>query len=400
MDFPLTKQQRLLVEQVRELGQDKLAPRAAVYDREAKFPFENYADLRELGLLAICVPQKYGGLGSDFQTYCLAAAEMGRYCGATALTYNMHVCTTLWIGDLSDDVPMSGQQREEHETRRREHFRRIVEEGALYAQHNSEGGPGVSVGVPYGTHAQRTDGGWTLTGKKIFASLAGAADYYGVLCTEVKENPGVRDTMYLAVPRDAPGVEVIETWDSVGMRGTASHTIVFEETFVPSSAQLMPPGTYPELADRWPHTFLTLAPTYVGIAQAAYDFTVDYLRGEVGDVSEERRTLPTKQATAAQMFIKLEQTLNLFYRAITDARANPSHQQRLRAYATNYTVMENCNEICRLALRACGGRALSKTLPLERLYRDSSCGVHMRPWTADRCIERLGQGALDGVGGM
>lgn len=392
MDFPLSGRQRSLIEQIRELGREKLAPRAATYDREASFPFENYADLRERGLLALCVTQRYGGMGTDFQTYCLAVAEMGRYCGATALTFNMHACTTLWIGDFSDDIPMSRTQREGHNEYRREHFRRIVEDGAIYAQHNSEGGPGVSVGVPYETRARRTDGGWVVTGRKIFASLAGAADCYGVLCTEVKENADVRDTLYLAVPAEASGVEVLRDWDFIGMRDTASHTILLEEVFVPSSAQLLPPGTYFDLASRWPHTFLTLAPVYVGIAQAAYDFTVKYLRVE--GAPAERRALPTKQAMMAEMFIKLEQTLHLFYRAISDARANPSHRELLRAYAANHTVMENSNEICRLALRACGGRALSKSLPLERLYRDSICGAQMRPWTVDRCIERVGRGTL------
>jgi alkylation response protein AidB-like acyl-CoA dehydrogenase len=395
VDFHLADQQRPLIEQIRELGRKKFAPRAAVYDRESSFPFENYADLHEHGLLALCVPTRYGGMGADFQTYCLVAAEMGRYCSSTALTYNMHTCTTLWIGDLSDDIPMTGSQRVQHVENRREHFRRIVEEGAIYAQHNLEGGPGVSVGMPYETSAQKVDSGWVITGKKVFASLAGAADYYGVLCTKIKENVDVRDTLYLAVPRDAAGVEVVGDWDFIGMRGTVSHTIVLKEVFVPSSAQLLPPGTYFELANRWPHMFLTLAPTYVGIAQAAYDFTVKYLRGEVDDAPAVKlRTSPAKQMIVAEMFIKLEQMLHLFFRAVSDARANPSHQERLRAYAANYTVMENANEICRLALRACGGRALSKALPLERLYRDSCCGVHMRPWTVDRCIERLGQGTL------
>ncbi|HEV8313307.1 MAG TPA: acyl-CoA dehydrogenase family protein, partial [Burkholderiaceae bacterium] len=82
----LTDEQRALIELAARLGREKFAPRAARYDRDASFPFENYDDLREAGLLGICVPKAYGGLGADFTSYALVSAEIGRHCGATALT--------------------------------------------------------------------------------------------------------------------------------------------------------------------------------------------------------------------------------------------------------------------------------------------------------------------------
>ena len=91
---------------------------AAAYDRDAKFPTENYKDLHRTGLLGIAIPKKHGGLGADYQTYAIAAAEIGRYCGATALTWNMHVCSTLWSGPLADDLDMDAETRAEHERRR------------------------------------------------------------------------------------------------------------------------------------------------------------------------------------------------------------------------------------------------------------------------------------------
>src|SRR6185436_2287755 len=130
--FRLTDLQRHLLEQVRALGLQKFAPRAAQYDRDATFPFENYADLRDAGLLAVCVPVAYGGLGADYPTYMLLAAEMGRHCGATALTFNMHVCSTLWSGLLADDLDMTEAERAQHEANRRVHFGRIVGDGAIY----------------------------------------------------------------------------------------------------------------------------------------------------------------------------------------------------------------------------------------------------------------------------
>ena len=103
---------------------------------------------------------------------------------------------------------------------------------------------------------------------------------------------------------------------------------------------------------------------------------------------------PTKQMALAEMHIKLEQTRALFMRALSDAKVDPSKNERLRAYAAQYTIMENANDLCRLAIRTCGGQSMLKSLPLERLYRDSRCGALMLPWTAELCLERIGREAL------
>lgn len=387
--------QEELIALANRLGREKFAPRAAKYDREASFPFENYDDMRKTGLLRLCVPEAYGGLGADFETYCLVSAEIGRWCGATALTFNMHACSALWTGPLADDLEMSAAERAELETLRKEHYRRVVEDGAIYAQPFSEGSAAAAGKAPFGTVAAKVEGGWLINGKKIFASLSGAADYYGVLCTEDKPERSMRDTLYIAVPKDAQGLTIVGDWDPLGMRGTVSRTLVMKDVFVPDNAQLMPRGLYFKAAMSWPHMFLTLAPTYVGIGQAAYDFTVQYLRGEVpGQPPVKRRMYPTKQIAVAEMYIKLQQTRALFERTIAEAKVNPSKEERLRCYATQYTIMENANEICRLAIRTCGGQSMLKSLPLERMYRDSRCGSLMLPWTAELCLDRLGRETL------
>lgn len=390
----VNEQQAKLIAKVRKLGPG-FAARAERYDAEASFPFENYEELRRDGLLGLCVPQQYGGLGADFSTYCLVSAEMGRWCGATALTFNMHACSALWTGRLADDLDMSAEERAEHETHRQLHYRRIVEEGAVYAQPFSEGSAAAAGKAPFGTLAAKVDGGWRLNGKKIFASLSGAADYYGVLCTEDKAVRSMRDTLYLAVPAEAEGVSVTGPWDPLGMRATVSRTLLLENVFVPDEAALLPRGVYYQAASRWPHMFMTLAPTYMGLAQAAYDFTIAYLRGEVeGTGGIKRRMYPTKQIAVAEMFVKLQQTWALFRQAIEEAKCDPSKIERLRAYAAQFTIMENANDLCRLAIRTCGGQSMLKSLPLERLYRDSRCGALMLPWTAELCLDRIGREAL------
>jgi alkylation response protein AidB-like acyl-CoA dehydrogenase len=386
-----------LIGQARRFGRRVLAPRAAQHDRDATFPIENFRDMHGEGLLAICIPKANGGLGADFQTYSLAAAELGRYCGATALSWNMHVCSTLWSGALADDLPMTPQDRALHEKRRHLHYRRIIDDGAIYAQPFSEGGAAAAGAVAFGTEARPVAGGFIVNGKKIFASLSGAANYYGVLCTERVEGEAAsrRNTLYLAVPANAEGVSVVGDWDPLGMRGTVSRTLLFKDVFVPEDEMLMPHGVYFQAASRWPHMFLTLSPTYMGLAQAAYDFTIAYLRGEVlGTPPVKRRMFPTKQIAVAEMRVALEQTKALWFQAITEARPNPSKEQVLRAYAAQHTVMENANAIAAKAIRTCGGQAMLKSLPLERIYRDSRCGSLMLPWTAEICLDRIGREAL------
>ena len=395
--FGLTEQEIELTATARRLGSEIFAARASAYDVDARFPTENYADLRDAGLLAVCVPAEYGGLGASYRAYALTAAEVGRYCGATALTWNMHVCSCLWTGRLADEIDMQVDERTEHNARRAKHYARIVNDGAIYSQPFSEGSSAASGAVPFATAAKRENDGWRINGRKIFASLSGHADYYGILCTETDDQGSLsrRNTLYIAVSEAAQGVSIIGDWDPLGMRGTVSRTLILEDVFVAEDEALMPAGIYYQAAVRSPHMFLTLTPTYVGIAQAAVDFTVRYLRGEVpGQKGEKRRSSAVKQGNMAHMQIMLEQTKALWFQVISEACVDPTREQVLRAYAAQYTVMENANELCQLAIRTCGGQSMLKSFPLERLYRDSRCGSLMLPWTADICLERIGHDAL------
>src|ERR1043166_2228106 len=174
-----------LIAQARRFGARVLAPRATQHDRDATFPIENFRDMDGAGLLGICIPKEDGGLGADFRTYSLAAAALGRSVGPAA--------------------------RAAHLNGPRLHYRRILDDGAIYSQPFSEGGAAAGGGVAFGTEARPAAGGFVVTGKKIFASLSGAADYYGVLCTERGEGEAAsrRNTLYLAIPANAPGVEVV-----------------------------------------------------------------------------------------------------------------------------------------------------------------------------------------------
>lgn len=104
--FGLNDFQAELIAKSRRFGQQYLAPRVAQHDRDATFLIENFGDMHPEGLLGICIPKSSGGVGADYKTYALCASELGRYCGATALSWNMHICSTLWSGPISDEMEM------------------------------------------------------------------------------------------------------------------------------------------------------------------------------------------------------------------------------------------------------------------------------------------------------
>ncbi|MFZ4717840.1 MAG: acyl-CoA dehydrogenase family protein, partial [Ilumatobacteraceae bacterium] len=165
---------------VRAMG-PAMKERAVKYDLQASFPFENFADFRTNGLLGVCVPTQYGGCGASYADYVRVSEEIGRHCGATGLTFNMHNATMLWTGQVADLLDMTPEQRERHEAIRAAMYRGVIERGDIHSQPFSEGlAPGATSGVA--TKAVPVDGGWLVTGRKIFASLSGAATFYNVTC--------------------------------------------------------------------------------------------------------------------------------------------------------------------------------------------------------------------------
>lgn len=378
-----------LVGRVRELGPE-IAARAVITDLTATFPTENFADFRRVGLLAATVPAMYGGGGASFADYVRVSEEVGRYCGATGLTFNMHNATMLWCGEVADLLDFTPAERERHEEIRAEMFRGVVEDGHIHSQPFSEGlAPGATTGVS--TRAEPVEGGFLVTGRKIFASLSGSATFYNVTC----QVPGEDSIRLLGVPADAEGVSIVDDWDPLGMRGTVSRTLLMDKAFVPAGNEWMPPGAYNQAANRYPWLFLSLCPTYLGLTRGVLDFTGAYLRGEVpGQASGARRDHPVKQAGWATMNLHYEQSRALLHAAIDDATIDPDEDQLATGWAAAVTVMEHAAEVASMAVRVCGGQAMLKTFPLERMYRDARLGSTMLPWSAEVCIERLGRARL------
>jgi alkylation response protein AidB-like acyl-CoA dehydrogenase len=227
MDLRPSSRQRKLIALARRLAHGRFAPRAERCDREAAFPFDDYADLRAEGLLGLCVPERHGGLGADYETYCLVAEQIAQGNASTALTFNMHCLVMLMMGPIADGMAMPADARERHERLRTAKYREVVEDGAFYGQPHSEpvehGETDASLtvgGRRFGTTAQKLEGGYIVSGRKFFVSLGGCAPYYATPTIRLGDEPWIERTLYLQVPKDAPGVSFIGEWDPMGRRGS------------------------------------------------------------------------------------------------------------------------------------------------------------------------------------
>jgi alkylation response protein AidB-like acyl-CoA dehydrogenase len=208
MHLQPSPRQRELIALACRLARERFAPRADRHDRDASFPFDDYADLRTEGLLGLCVPERYGGLGADYETYCLVAEQLAQGNASTALTFNMHCLTMLMMGPIADNMAMHPIVRARHEKLRAAKFREVVEEGAFYGQPHSEpveqGETDTKLGVGgrrFGTTARKVDGGYVVNGRKFFVSLAGCAPYYATPAIRLGDEPWIERTLYLQIPR-------------------------------------------------------------------------------------------------------------------------------------------------------------------------------------------------------
>ena len=400
MDMRPSPRQQELMDRAYKLAVERFAPRAAEYDREATFPTEDYNDLRDAGLLALCVPEQHGGLGAGIETYCLVAEQLAQGNASTSLTYNMHSMTMLMMGPLLKDLELEPEVSQRHEELAARRYREVVEQGVFYGQPHSEpvesgGADQLEVGGRrFGTRAERVADGYIVNGRKFFVSSSGAANYYATPALLMAEGPWEERTLYLSIPRDAAGMEIGGEWDPLGMRATVSRDITLKDVFVPADAEILPPGGFGQLYQRMPHIFLGFGATFLGLMQAAYDFTIAYLTGEIPGAPGNRGESMTGGHALADMLFTLEAARALYYRAVSEARLDPPVESIQRARAAHVQIQRAVVFLTGEAIRICGGRAILKHYPLERYYRDARTMAVMRPWTQDIATQQTWEAAL------
>ncbi len=374
---------------------EKFRERSARYDREGSFPVENFADIKQAGLLGITVPREFGGLGADFLTYTMALEQLARGDGSTALTFNMHNIAAGHIADV-DLSKVTGKRGEKMARFRDWAFEQMARKQKIFASANSEPGIGAHFSKLKSTY-RKTDDGYVLNGTKSFVSMAGYADYYIVAARKEGAAADIPDLSFFAVERDNPGIKIDRIWDTLGMRATCSDIMHLEDVFVPSERLfLASQGLGMLKLAKEPHWVIAgYVGVYLGLCSATFDFMTNYLRNKKIPGSDEsvinREWI---QHRVGELAVTMEATRTVVYDAARRVRDNPGHPDTNTAvHRSKYMVSEFGPYLASQAIRLCGGGSIARRLPLEQFDRDVRCGGLM-PATSDECLLYVGKAAL------
>jgi len=372
LDAAYTDRQSRFVALADELAAT-IAPRAAADDRDNTFPFEDFADLKNAGYLALTVPEADGGMGANLGEFVRAQGRLALGNCATALSSTMSLSTI-------------GREAQFHAWPngiRARVFAGAVQDGATVNSVATEpelGSP--SRGGRPNTSARQVEGGWLINGRKTWSTLSPILTYFLVFAGI----DGKEETGDFLVTRGAPGLSVVETRDSLGMRATGSHDVLLEDVFVPDADVIrlggMRKGADPGASDHRAWGALAVSATYLGVAEAARNTAVQYATDRLPSaLGKPIATLPTVQARIGEIDIALLSARTLLWTTADewDASAGrrdgfPGRVAAAKMVATNAAV-----RVVDLAMRVAGGASLTKDLPLERYYRDVRAGLHNPP---------------------
>jgi acyl-CoA dehydrogenase len=364
-----------LVAWAAEIGA-RIAPYAREHDRDGTFVSEAYDVLADEGYFSLAVPTELGGRGATIRDVAMAQRELAHHCAATALASVMHhhiVLFTAWR--YRRGLPAAEAT-----------LRRVADEGIVLV---STGGADFT--RPRG-EAVKVDGGFEVSGRKIFCSQAPVGDVMSTMFAYDDPEEG-RIVLNMAVPIKVDGVTVLDNWDTLGMRGTGSHDIDVEKVFVPDDKVLArrPYGVLdPPLQAIIANAMPPVTAVYLGVAEAARDHAVAAVK------DTPRAEDPSIQRSVGLM----DNRLRVAGWALEGALAQlgddpePSMENVAAAMAAKREVVLAGMEVCDLALDVAGGKAFYKTSPIEQCYRDIR-GAKFHPFGPEETLIHAGEVALD-----
>jgi alkylation response protein AidB-like acyl-CoA dehydrogenase len=344
------------------------ATRAAHHDRDASFPFENFDQLSEAGLLALTVPAALGGSGAGALDAARVVNIIAKADPSTALVLSMHYIqhlvmarSTRWPGRLSRKLA-------------RETIEGVALINALRVEPDL--GSPARGGLP-ATIARRTETGWRLSGRKIYSTGAPILKWYAVWART--DEPDLRVGLFL-VPAKLPGTRIVETWDHLGLRASGSHDVVFDDVVFPLDHEIdvRTPDQWlvPDFTQATVHAIFVAA-IYDGVARAARDWLIEFLNSRVpSNLGASLATLPRAQEIVGG----IEARLAVNARLIDSFAGDYDDGVVLSASESNIiklTVTNNAVAVVEDALSLTSNHGLTRANPLERHYRDVLCGrVH------------------------
>jgi alkylation response protein AidB-like acyl-CoA dehydrogenase len=327
------------------------AERAADHDSNDKFIAANYADLKSAGLISAGVPVELGGGGAEVRALCDMLRIIAGACGSTGLALSMHthqVAIPAWRWHHQDPArPMVEPL-----------LRRVAEEKIVLL---SSGG---SDWIGGSGKAEKVEGGYRITARKVFSSGAPAGDL--LMTGAISDEDGKQTVLHFGVPLGAPEVTVLDTWRTMGMRGTGSHDIAIDGLFIADDKIPLK-----RKAGEWHPAFQMIATiafpliysVYLGIAESARDIAVD--------IAAKKSVSHRVQSQAGQMDTALaaaRMAHNFMLEAVE--RNAPSAETINNVMIGRRLVEENAIRTVELAMELAGGASFYRKTELERRFRD------------------------------
>jgi alkylation response protein AidB-like acyl-CoA dehydrogenase len=349
-------------------------------DQLNSFPYQNIEDLKEIGYTTLTLPKEFGGEGMTLTDFLLFQEQIAKGCGSTALSIGWHMGTILefaehhhWNIDL---IPLLTEE---------------FLDGALINAAASERNAGSPLrGAKPRTTAVLSEDkkSYIITGEKTFTSASPVLDYFFVTAT--LEDGQVANFL---VPRNIEGVSIRETWDSVALRGTASHDLVLDHVEVP--VNYLNEYSTTESKSRRKGWLLHIPACYLGIAGAARDYAVKFAATYVPtSLDKPIGTLPNMQQQIGEMELKLIASRGFMYSVAKQYEENPDKDFKVKMAAVKTFVTNNAMEIVDLAMRIVGARSTSQQNPLHRYYQNVRAGLHNPPMD-DITFKMLAENALN-----
>jgi short/branched chain acyl-CoA dehydrogenase len=353
VNLDLTKEHELLRQTVRDFAVDRVAPVAEELDREHRFPYELVAEMAELGLMGMTIPEEYGGAGTDTVSYALAVEELTRVDSSVAITVAAHHS----LGTLPIYLFGSDEQK-------REWLPPLASGEKLAAFGLTEPEAGSDAGASR-TRAELRDGEWVINGSKMFITNAGTDITWGVTITAVT---GEDEISNIVVPNGTPGYEVAPPMQKLGWRASDTRELSFRDVRVPEGNLLGPRGKgFQQFLEILDGGRISVAAMGLGLAQGAYDLAAAYAK-ERKQFGQAISSFQAIQFQLADMATEIEAGRNMVYRAAwLKDQDRPFAKEA--AMAKLYTG-ELSHRAANTALQIHGGYGFMDEFAISRLYRD------------------------------
>jgi short/branched chain acyl-CoA dehydrogenase len=352
-NYDLSEEHELVRRTVRDFAEERVAPVAEELDREHRFPYELVAELAELGLMGMTIPEEYGGAGADTLSYAIAVEELTRVDSSVAITVAAHHS----LGTLP--IFLFGTEEQ-----KREWLPQLASGEKLAAFGLTEPEAGSDAGATR-TRAELRDGEWVINGSKMFITNAGTDI---TACVTITALTGEDEISNIIVPNGTPGYEVAPPMQKLGWRASDTRELSFRDVRVPEKNLLGPRGKgFQQFLEILDGGRISVAAMGVGLAQGAYDLALQYAkeRRQFGRPIAEFQAV---QFALADMATEIEAGRGLVYKAAwLKDQGRPFAKEA--AMAKLYTG-ELSNRAANAALQIHGGYGFMDEFPISRLYRD------------------------------